>query len=286
MSVVLPAPFGPTIAVSALRDLDVDVPEDGLLAVGDREVGDLDRRWTAVGARSSSERAGDRVRVVPHHADVRALRRPGGPSRPRRGPPISTSKPRALTASSTASIVRGDTDDSTKIAGIRRDAIRSASRCTSFAPASEAVEIPEADHLEAVRAAEVPERVVGGDDHAHRRRHGLALPPHLGVEGVELLEVRCGARAIARGVGRVGRGERVAHLPHRALPELDVEPDVRVVRPPPAGMSDRGILSVTAGQPPLADPLEDVGHLRLEVETAVEDHVGALERRTSPSLAL
>ena len=60
----------------------------------------------------------------------------------KRLPPISTSKPRARTASSTASIVRGETDDSTKIAGIRRDAIRSASRWTSFAPASEAVEIP------------------------------------------------------------------------------------------------------------------------------------------------
>ena len=45
MSVVLPAPFGPDDrGQRALGHLDVDVPEDGLLAVGDGEVRDLDRR--------------------------------------------------------------------------------------------------------------------------------------------------------------------------------------------------------------------------------------------------
>ena len=47
-----------------------------------------------------------------------------------------------LAVVSQRAIVRGLTDDSTKIAGIRRSAMKLASPCTSPAPASAAVEMP------------------------------------------------------------------------------------------------------------------------------------------------
>jgi hypothetical protein len=56
--------------------------------------------------------------------------------------PICTSQPRLRTASRTAWIARGETDDSTKTAGMRRSAMKSASPWMSAVPASLAVEIP------------------------------------------------------------------------------------------------------------------------------------------------
>ena len=198
----------------------------------------------------------------------------------KRLPPIATSKPRARTASCTASIVRGETDDSTKIAGIRRVGDQVGEPLHVLRACLRGSRDPlQADDLVAVRPPEVPERVVRGDDHACSFGNARALGARLVVEGVELPEVRVGTRPVALGVRGIGGHERVADLAHRSLPELRVEPDVRVVLAT-AGRDQLGAVDPVGHgprQPPLADPLEDVGHLRLEVEAAVEDHVRPLE---------
>jgi hypothetical protein len=80
---------------------------------------------------------------VPDHPDVGSLGRVGVAHRVgESAPPISTSNPRERTASRTARIVRGETEDSTNSAGMRRRAMSEASSWTSRAPASAAVEIP------------------------------------------------------------------------------------------------------------------------------------------------
>ena len=92
---------------------------------------------------SPRERADDGVDVVPHHAEVGALRRARGAHRV--GEELAADgdvEAAVRTASWTASMVAGGTLDSTKMAGICRSAMNSASAWMSPAVASVAVLIP------------------------------------------------------------------------------------------------------------------------------------------------
>ena len=134
-------------------------------------------------------------------------------------------------AARTASMLRGDTLDSTNSAGMRRSATNAARSRTSAVPASVAVEMPcEAVHLHTVATAEVGERVVRGDEHALiAARSSATRARTVCVERVERHLVGGVSLAVAVGVRRVERGERVGDGRGGVLPELDVHPDVRVV---------------------------------------------------------
>jgi hypothetical protein len=131
-------------------------------------------------------------------------------------------------------------------------------------------------HVEAVRAAEVVEGVVRGDDDAPLRRDARGLLTHVGVQLEQLVEVALGVAGVGGAPGRVQLGERVAHALDRERPEPHVEPDVRVVQACELRRREQPRRRHTLGHGDGApvDPLQDVRQLRLQVETVVEDEIG------------
>ena len=117
------------------------------------------------------------------------------------------------------------------------------------------------------------------------------LLPDVGVELIELGQVGVEVgHDTPRVVGVLG-GKMVRDVLGGVLPERDVEPDVRVVVAFELGrLVEAGLRGSTPPPEKSAyrsgEALEDVGHAAFEVEAVVEDHVGVLQRSTSPALGL
>ena len=116
-----------------------------------------------------------------------------------------------------------------------------------------------------------------GDEHAALPRDGLDGAAHLAIEPVELVPVGGRVALVGRAIAGVDVDQSVARRVDGVLPEVHVEPHVRVEAPGEARLSEQALARHLAGHrdggPLLRQPREDVLHLAFELEAAVEDQV-------------